>query len=92
MAAVAAAAAGDARRARQARAAVLTGAIAGTAAALYFGAGWAATLVSAAFIGLLNLLVAAVVRTAEAFRAAPVSGACCPASAGPRRPWPRIRT
>ena len=68
MAAVAAAAAVDARRARQARAAVLTGAVAATAAALYVGAGWAVSLVSAAFLGLLNLLVAAVVRTAEAFQ------------------------
>ena len=68
MKAIAAAAAIDARRARQARVAVLTGTIAATAAALYVGAGWAITLVSATFLGLLNLLVAAVVRTAEAFQ------------------------
>jgi hypothetical protein len=68
MKAVAAAAAVDARRARQARAAVLAGTSAATAGAVYFGAGWAITLVSAAFLGLLNLLVAAVVRTADAFQ------------------------
>jgi hypothetical protein len=68
MKAVAAAAAVDARRARQARAAVLTGTIAATAGAVYVGAGWAITLISATFLGLLNLLVAAVVRTAEAFQ------------------------
>lgn len=68
MKAVAAAAAIDARRARSARAAVLTGAIAGTAGALYVGAGWAATLVSATLFGVLDLLVAAVVRTAEALQ------------------------
>ena len=68
MKAVAAAAAVDVRRARQARAAVLTGTIAATAGAVYVGAGWAITLISATFLGLLNLLVAAVVRTAEAFQ------------------------
>lgn len=68
MKAIAAAAAVDERRARQARAAVLAGTIAATAGAVYVGAGWAITLVSAAFLGLLNLLVAAVVRTAEAFQ------------------------
>ena len=61
MTAVAAAAAVDARRARQARAAVLSGAIAATVAAVYVGGGWAIGFISAAFIGLLNLLVAAVV-------------------------------
>ena len=68
MAAIAGAAAVDARRARQARAAVLTGSVVATAAALYVGAGWIISLASAVFLGLLNLLVAAVVRTAEAFQ------------------------
>jgi hypothetical protein len=68
MKAIAAASAVDARRARQARAAVMTGSIAATAGALYVGAGWAIGLVSAAFLGALNLLVAAIVRTAEAFQ------------------------
>jgi len=67
MTAIAGAAAVDARRARRARAGVLAGSVAATAAALYVGAGWIISLVSAAFLGLLNLLVAAVVRTAEAF-------------------------
>ena len=68
MAAVAAAAALDARRTRQGRAAVLSGSVAATAAAVYAGGGWAISLISAGFIGLLNLLVAAVVRTVEAFQ------------------------
>ena len=67
MTAIADAAARDARRARRARVAVLSGTAVATAAALYTGAGWAFSLLSAAFLGLLNLLVAAVVRTAEAF-------------------------
>ena len=68
MTAIAAAAAVDARRARQTRGAVLSGTVAATVAALYIGAGWAISLLSAAFLGLLNLLIAAVVRTAEAFQ------------------------
>jgi hypothetical protein len=68
MAAVAEAAAVDARRARLTRAAVLTGSVAATATALYAGAGWIISLASAVFLGLLNLLVAAVVRTADAFQ------------------------
>jgi hypothetical protein len=68
MTAIAGAAAVDTRRARHARLAVLSGSLAATAAAVYVGAGWAIALVSAAFLGLLNLLVAAVVRTAEAFQ------------------------
>ncbi len=47
---------------------MLSGAVAATVAAVYVGGGWAIAFVSAAFIGLLNLLVAAVVRTAEAFQ------------------------
>ena len=68
MAAVAAAAASDARRARRQRAGMLTGAAVLTAAAVYFGAGWVVSLASAAFIGLLNLLVTGVVRWAFAFQ------------------------
>jgi hypothetical protein len=68
MTAVAGAAAVDARRARLARAVALSGALAAAVAALYVGGGRAIGFISAAFIGLLNLLVAAVVRTAEAFQ------------------------
>ena len=39
-----------------------------TTAAVYFGAGWAISLASAAFIGLLNMLIATVVRGAAAFQ------------------------
>src|SRR5436190_6638471 len=66
MTAVVTAAADDARRGRRVRAGVLTGtAVAGTGA-IYFGAGWAISLASAAFIGLLNVLIAAAVRGAVA--------------------------
>jgi hypothetical protein len=68
MAAIAGAAAVDARRTRQARATVLACSVVATAAALYVGAGWIVSLASAVFLGLLNLLVAAVVRTADAFQ------------------------
>ena len=68
MTAVAAAAAGDARRARRVRAGVLTGTAVGTTAAVYFGAGWAVSLASAAFIGLLNMVIVATVRGAAAFQ------------------------
>jgi hypothetical protein len=69
MMAVAAAAAGDARRARRGRAGLLTGMGVATSAAVYFGTGWAISHASAAFIGLLNMLIAAVVRGAAAFQA-----------------------
>ena len=68
MAAVAAAAAGDARRARRVRAGVLAGTAVATTAAVYLGTGWAISLASAAFIGLLNMLIAATVRGAAAFQ------------------------
>jgi hypothetical protein len=68
MTAVMAAAAGDARRARRVRAGVLTGTTVVVTAAVYFGAGWAISLASAAFIGLLNVLIAATVRGAVAFQ------------------------
>jgi hypothetical protein len=68
MTAVAAAAAVDARRARQARLAIAGGSVAAGAAAIYAGAGWAISFASAAFLGLVNLLVAAVVGTVEAFQ------------------------
>jgi len=66
MAAVAAVAASDWRRARRQRAGALTGAAVVTTAAVYFGAGWAVSFASTAFIGLLNMLVNAVVRGAFA--------------------------
>jgi len=69
MTAVVAVAAGDARRARRQRAGVLIGTAVATTAAVYFGAGWVVSLASAAFIGLLNMLVAAVVRGAVAVQA-----------------------
>ena len=68
MAAVAAAAAGDARRARRVRAGVLAGTAVATTAAVYLGSGWVISLASAAFIGLLNMLIAATVRGAAAFQ------------------------
>jgi amino acid transporter len=68
MTAVAAAAAGDARRSRRVQAGVLTGTAVATTAAVYFGTGWAIALASAAFIGLLNVLIAAAVRGAAAFQ------------------------
>ena len=66
MGAIAAAAARDARRARQLRVGVATGTAAATVAGLYAGAGWAVGLVSAALLGLLDMVIALVVRTAEA--------------------------
>jgi hypothetical protein len=68
MTAVAAAAAGDARRARRVRAGVVTGTVVGSIAAVYFGAGWAISFASAAFVGLLNLLIDAAVRGVVAFQ------------------------
>jgi len=68
MTAVAAAAAGDARRARRVRAGVVAGTAVATTAAVYVGAGWAISLASAAFIGLLNMLIAAAVGGAAAFQ------------------------
>jgi ABC-type multidrug transport system permease subunit len=64
MAAIVAAAADDARRARRVRAGMLTVAAVASTAAVYFGAGWAVSLVSAALIGLMNVLIAAAVRGA----------------------------
>jgi hypothetical protein len=66
MAAVAAAAARDARRERRVRAGVLTGTTVATTAAVYFGAGWAISLASSAFVGLLNMLIAGALRGAAA--------------------------
>src|SRR5882672_10730183 len=51
------AAAADARRARRVRAGMLTGTVAASTAAVYFGAGLAISLASAAFVGLLNVLM-----------------------------------
>ena len=56
--AIAEAAARDARRARQVRTGVLSGTVVATGLALYAGAGWAVGLVSAGFLGVLNLLIA----------------------------------
>jgi ABC-type multidrug transport system permease subunit len=64
MTAVVAAAAGDARRARRVRGGMLTGAVVASTAAVYFGAGWVISGASAAFIGLLNVLIAAAVHGA----------------------------
>jgi len=66
MAAVAAAAARDARRARRVRAGVAAGTAVATMAAVYVGAGWVISLASAAFIGLLNMLIAAAIGGATA--------------------------
>jgi hypothetical protein len=66
MAAIAAAAARDARRARQVRTAVAAGTVVATAAGLYAGAGWAVGFVSAALLRVLDLVIALVVRMAEA--------------------------
>jgi hypothetical protein len=68
LAAVAAVATGDARRARRARAGVLTGTAVASIAAIYFGAGWAISFALSAFIGLLNMLIAATVRGAVGFQ------------------------
>ena len=68
MTAVVAAAAADARRARRVRAGMLTGTVVASTAAVYFGAGLAISLASAAFVGLLNVLIAAAVRGAVAFQ------------------------
>jgi hypothetical protein len=64
MSAVAEVSVSDARRARRVRATVITGTVAATLAALYYGAGWAVSVMSAAFVGLLNLGIAATVRGA----------------------------
>jgi hypothetical protein len=68
MTAVAAAAVGDARRGRRVRAGVLTGTTIATTAAVYFGAGWAISLASAAFVGLINMLIAGALRGTAAFQ------------------------
>ena len=68
MAAVAAAAARDARRMQRVRAGAITGAAVATIAAIYFGTGWAISLASAAFVGLLNVLISTAVRGADAFQ------------------------
>jgi hypothetical protein len=68
MTAVAAAAVGDARRARRVRAGVVTGTVVASIAAVYFGAGWAISFASAAFVGLLNVLIDAAVRGVVAFQ------------------------
>jgi hypothetical protein len=66
MEALAAASARDARRARHTRAAVLTATLTGAVAALYFGTGWAIAMLSTVFVGLVNLVIAVIVRGAGA--------------------------
>jgi hypothetical protein len=68
MTAIAAAAERDVRRAKYLRAAVMSGATAATVAAVYFGAGWLTSLVTAAFMRVLNLLIAATVGGVAAFQ------------------------
>ena len=68
MMAVSTAAAGDARRARRMRTGVLAGTAVAIGAAVYFGTGWAISLASAAFIAVLNMVIAATVRGAAAFQ------------------------
>ena len=68
MTAIATAVAVDARRAKSARLAITSVSCIATAVAIYTGAGLALSFASAAFLGLVNLLVAAVVGTVEAFR------------------------
>jgi hypothetical protein len=65
MKAFAAATERDARRARQTRAALAASGVAGAVTALYFGGGLAVSLLSAAFLGLLNLVIGAVVGVAS---------------------------
>jgi len=69
IAAVTAAAAGDARRARRVRAGVLTFSAVAAGVAVYFGTGWAISLASSAFIALLNMVIAGTVRGATSFQA-----------------------
>ena len=64
MAAIAAAVASDARRARRVRAGVFTGTAVAVASAVYFGTGWVMSLASTAFIALLNMVIAGTVRGA----------------------------
>jgi hypothetical protein len=66
MEAIAAASAREARRARHTRAAVFSGSVVGGAAALYFGTGWAISFLSTVFVGLVNLIIAVIVRGAGA--------------------------
>jgi hypothetical protein len=68
MAAVAAASVRDARRARRTRRAVVVAAAAGGTTAAYFGTGWLVGLLSTVFIGLLNVLIAGIVRAVTALQ------------------------
>jgi len=69
MGAIMAAAERDGRRARRTRATVVSGAVVGGSAAAYYGAGWVISAFSTVFIGLLNLLIAAVVQGASGLEA-----------------------
>ena len=66
MAAISAAAAADARRARQTRAATIVMAVVGGAAAVYIGAGFAVSALWSGLLWSLDVLVAAIVRSASA--------------------------
>ena len=68
MAAVAAAAARDARRARHVRRGALVGGLVGSAAAVYFAAGYFLSALTSVFFGFIDLLVVAVVNTAGAMQ------------------------
>jgi hypothetical protein len=68
LAAISDAAERDARRARRTRTAGVWAAVVGGSAAAYFGTGWAVGLLSTVFIGLLNLIVASVVRGVTALQ------------------------
>ncbi|MCA1560933.1 MAG: hypothetical protein LC804_11935 [Acidobacteria bacterium] len=65
MAGIAAAGERDARRARRTRAALVSGTVVGGSAAAYFGGAWIVSAFSTVFIGLLNLLIAAIVQGAS---------------------------
>jgi hypothetical protein len=54
----------DARRTRRTRVALAAAAVAGLVAFLYYGTGWAVSMVTGLFIGAVNLFVGAVVRGA----------------------------
>src|SRR6185503_1878491 len=62
LAAIATAAAQDARRARRTRRVLVAGSVVGGAAGAYFGAGWVLSLLTAAFLAVLNFAVSAIVK------------------------------
>lgn len=68
MAAVAAAAERDARRARRVRVGAVAGGVSGSVAVAYFAAGYVMTALAAVFVGFIDLLVVAVVNGAAAMQ------------------------